>query len=62
MDELPQVPRGTGNSLTHVGADYTDEEFEFLKAVDRYKRERRRPFPTWREVLMVLKSLGWRKG
>ena len=43
------------------GWDYTDEEREFLVAIDRYKRLRRRPHPTWREVLNVLRQLGWRK-
>lgn len=44
-----------------VGADYLPEELEFLMAIDRYKREMQRPFPTWKEVLDVAKSLGWRK-
>ena len=38
--------------------DYTDDESEFMKAMDRYKRDNRRPFPTWSEVLEVLSSLG----
>ncbi len=42
-------------------SDYTDEEFEFLKAMDRYKRDYHRPNPTCCEVLAVLMSLGWRK-
>ncbi len=29
--------------------DYSDDETEFMKAMDRYKRENRRPFPTWSE-------------
>ena len=41
--------------------DYTDEENIFMRAMDRYKRENRRPFPTWSEVLEVLRSLGYRK-
>lgn len=41
--------------------DYNDEETIFMKAMDRYKRENRRPFPTWSEVLEVLRSLGYRK-
>jgi hypothetical protein len=40
---------------------YDDEEFEFLKAMDAYKTANDRPFPTWTEVLQVLKSLGYRK-
>lgn len=33
----------------------------FMNAMERYKRENRRPFPTWSEVLEVLRSLGYRK-
>jgi hypothetical protein len=29
--------------------------------MDQYKRDNRRPFPTWSEVLEVLYSLGYRK-
>lgn len=46
--------------VTHC-QDWTDEEREFVLALDRYKRENRRPFPTWREVLWVIKELGYRK-
>jgi hypothetical protein len=41
--------------------DYSLDETDFMKAMDRYKRENRRPFPTWSEVLEVLRSLGYRK-
>ena len=41
--------------------DYNDDETNFMKAMERYKRENRRPFPTWSEVLEVLISLGYRK-
>lgn len=44
-----------------MGADYTAEEFEFLQAMERYRREKRRPFPTFTEVLAVARSLGYRK-
>jgi hypothetical protein len=39
----------------------TDEQFEFLMAIDQYKRVNARPFPTWTEVLEVIKALGYRK-
>lgn len=45
----------------NAGSEYSDEEREFLLAVERYKRERNRPFPTWVEVLRIAKALGWRK-
>lgn len=41
--------------------DYNDDEISFMKAMDQYKRDNRRPFPTWSEVLEVLRSLGYRK-
>lgn len=39
----------------------SDEQFEFLRAIDEYKRSNSRPFPTWTEVLDVIKALGYRK-
>jgi len=39
----------------------TDEQFEFVLAVDTYKRLNNRPFPTWTEILEVVKQLGYRK-
>lgn len=38
-----------------------DEQFDFLMAIDEYKRKNARPFPTWTEVLEVIKALGYRK-
>lgn len=37
------------------------EQFEFVMAIDEYKRVNRRPFPSWTEVLEVIKYLGYRK-
>lgn len=39
----------------------SDEQFEFLMAIDEYKRKNDRPFPTWTEVLELIKALGYRK-
>jgi predicted transcriptional regulator len=41
--------------------EMSDEQFEFLMAIDEYKRVNNRPFPTWTEVLEVIKHLGYRK-
>jgi len=38
-----------------------DEQFDFLMAIDKYKKQNARPFPTWTEVLEVIKALGYRK-
>ena len=37
------------------------EEMEFINAINAYKTKHSRPFPTWSEVLHVLKALGYRK-
>ena len=39
----------------------SDEQFEFVMAIDEYKRANSRPFPTWTEVLEIIKALGYRK-
>jgi hypothetical protein len=39
--------------------DYTDDEIEFMRAMDDYKRRSGRQFPTWSEVLEVVRSLGY---
>jgi hypothetical protein len=39
----------------------SDEQFVFLMAIDEYKKKNSRPFPTWTEVLEVIKALGYRK-
>lgn len=41
--------------------DYSDEEIEFMRAMDEYKRKSGRQFPTWSEVLEVIRSLGYRQ-
>jgi hypothetical protein len=42
--------------------DLTVDEIEFVQAVDRYKRKFNRPFPTWSEILAIVKELGYTKG
>ena len=39
----------------------TDEELEFIKAVNEYKQLYNKPFPTWSEILHILKSIGYEK-
>lgn len=41
--------------------DYKPDEIEFMKAMDDYKRRSNRQFPTWSEVLEVIRDLGYRK-
>jgi hypothetical protein len=41
--------------------DYSQAELEFMRAMDEYKHRSGRMFPTWSEVLEVLRSLGYEK-
>jgi len=41
--------------------EMTDEQFEFIMAINEYKRVNRRPFPSWTEVLDIITALGYRK-
>jgi hypothetical protein len=41
--------------------DYTEEEIVFMLAMHDYKQQHRRPFPTYSEILQVLKTLGYSK-
>lgn len=39
----------------------SEEQFEFLMAIEKYKQYNSRPFPTWTEVLEIIKAIGYRK-
>jgi len=41
--------------------EMTQEQFLFVMAIDAYKRVNHKPFPTWTEVLEVIRKLGYRK-
>ena len=58
--------RGPGHRRTEERraaeeGEMTDEQFEFLMAIDQYKRANQRPFPSWTEVLEIVRALGYRK-
>ncbi len=56
----PGRRRGDDRKAAEEG-EMSDEQFEFLMAIDEYKKKNTRPFPTWTEVLEVIKALGYRK-
>ena len=37
------------------------EQFEFVMAIETYKRLNRRLYPTWTEILEIVRQLGYRK-
>jgi len=41
--------------------EMTAEQFEFVMAIETYKKVNKRLYPTWTEVLEVMKQLGYRK-
>jgi hypothetical protein len=49
---------------TTCDREYTaaEAEAEFMRAMHEYKQESGRMFPTWSEVLEVLRGLGYEKG
>lgn len=58
--------RGPGRRRTDYRRDaeeghMNEEQLEFIKAIDEYKRVNHRPFPTWTEVLDLILYLGYRK-
>jgi hypothetical protein len=61
LERREKVNRRRQIDPTTCERDYSDEEVEFMHALDRYKRASGRMFPTCSEVLEVLRSLGYAK-
>lgn len=58
--------RGPGRRRTEYRREaeegrMNEEQLDFIKAMDEYKRVNDRPFPTWTEVLDVILYLGYRR-
>ena len=58
---MPHKRRVGTYSENFPGCDYTDEEWAFIKAIAAYQKRWNRRYPSWREVLYVLRCLGYRK-
>lgn len=56
-----QVERRRQVDPTTCERDYTNEEIEFMRNMDLYKRLNGRQFPTWSEVLEVIFAMGYRR-
>jgi hypothetical protein len=59
--ERRKVERRRQIDPTTCERDYRPDEVEFMKAMDDYKRRSGRQFPTWSEVLEVIRDIGYRK-
>lgn len=44
-----------------LGLEINADVLEFIEAIDRFKKEHGRPFPSWSEVLHIVRSLGYHK-
>lgn len=61
LERRQKVNRRRQIDPTTCERDYTDQEVEFMNALDDYKRKSGRMFPTCSEVLEVLRGLGYVK-
>ncbi len=61
LERRKKVNRRRQIDPTTCERDYTDDEVEFMNAIDDYKRKSGRMFPTCSEVLEVLRGLGYQK-
>ena len=61
LERRQKVNRRRQIDPTTCERDYTDQEVEFMNALDEYKRNSGRMFPTCSEVLEVIHSLGYVK-
>jgi hypothetical protein len=60
----PKKPSAKPNRTERISQFSTpvdDETLHFIQALERFKADRGRAFPTWTEVLTVLKSLGYER-
>lgn len=65
-DPKPDLPRHKVERRRQIDPttcerDYSGDELEFMRAMDDYKRSAGRQFPTWSEVLEVVRSLGYQR-
>jgi len=61
LERRTKVSRRRQIDPTTCERDYTDDELQFMQAMETYKRTSGRMFPTCSEVLEVLRDLGYSK-
>ncbi len=59
--ERRKVSRRRQIDPTTCEREYTDEEIDFMRAMDTYRHTSGRMFPTCSEILEVLRSMGYQK-
>ena len=61
LERRAKVNRRRQIDPTTCERDYSDDEIEFMHALERYKRTSGRMFPTCSEILEVVRGLGYEK-
>jgi hypothetical protein len=61
LQRREKVTRRRQIDPTTCEREYSDNEIEFMHALDRYKRSSGRMFPTCSEILEVIRDLGYAK-
>lgn len=59
VERRAKVQRRRQIDPTTCERDYTDDEIEFMQALDAYKRRSGRMFPTCSEILEVIREMGY---
>jgi hypothetical protein len=52
-----EEPDRSSPALAEVDA----EALEFIAAIDRFKKANGRPFPSWSEILLIVRELGYKR-
>ena len=53
--------RRTDDRRAAEEGEMTDDQFEFIMAIKKYKQANKCPFPSYTEILEIAKALGYRK-
>jgi len=53
--------RRTDERRSAEEGEMNDEQFDFLMAINEYKKANKVPFPSFTEILEIAKALGYRK-
>ena len=61
LDKRNETTRRRKIDPTTCERDYSNDEMEFMDALDNYKRKSGRMFPTCSEILEVVRDLGYAK-
>jgi hypothetical protein len=52
---------GRTKRCSHFSTPVEADELEFIQAIETFKREQNEPFPSWSQVLQLLKELGYKR-